>query len=218
MNYENYIFSNRQAIISDLWGNRLSINEPNAGMIKSTYNGFNELTKQIDARNDTTTYQYDNVGRVTYKRYASPEQGVPSQTITYLYDTYAATNRGRGKISQIKINNSIDPEEEFTYDNLSRLAKHSKAGCGKFEYTYTPIHTDHLGSYCAITNSKKQVRQRNWFDPWGNPKDDLLQASFALTNRGFTGHEHYQFFKIINMNGRLYDPVIGRFFSPDTYV
>jgi RHS repeat-associated protein len=36
--------------------------------------------------------------------------------------------------------------------------------------------------------------------------------------RGFTGHEHYPYFKIINMNGRLYDPVIARFFSPDKYV
>jgi len=31
-------------------------------------------------------------------------------------------------------------------------------------------------------------------------------------------HEHYPELKIINMNGRLYDPVIGRFFSPDNYV
>jgi hypothetical protein len=31
------------------------------------------------------------------------------------------------------------------------------------------IHTDHLGSYCAITNAAKQVKQRNHFDAWGNP-------------------------------------------------
>jgi len=31
-------------------------------------------------------------------------------------------------------------------------------------------------------------------------------------------HEHYPEFKIINMNARLYDPVIARFFSPDNYV
>ena len=103
------------------------------------------------------------------------------------------------------------------------------------------IHTDHLGSYCAITNATKEVRQRNWFDPWGNyskiyasigmdggisteldDSDALTQEdppiNFTLTNRGFTGHEHYPYFKIINMNGRLYDPVIGRFFSPDKYV
>ncbi|MCL2168351.1 MAG: hypothetical protein FWH59_04415, partial [Lentimicrobiaceae bacterium] len=94
------------------------------------------------------------------------------------------------------------------------------------------IHTDHLGSYCAITNSAKMVRQRNWFDPWGNvtilsdgakgkPPGHYSSPTFltfSITNRGFTGHEHYLDFKIINMNGRLYDPVIGRFFSPDKYV
>jgi RHS repeat-associated protein len=80
------------------------------------------------------------------------------------------------------------------------------------------IHTDHLGSYCAITNSNKQVRQRNYFDPWGNTIDTTWQTNFALTHRGFTSHEHYPQFKIINMNGRLYDPVIARFFSPDNYV
>ena len=36
--------------------------------------------------------------------------------------------------------------------------------------------------------------------------------------RGFTGHEHYAGLKVINMNGRLYDPVIARFFSPDNFV
>jgi len=92
------------------------------------------------------------------------------------------------------------------------------------------VHTDHLGSYCAITNAKKQTVQRNYFDPWGNfqlihitigsPGGIQMQVpiNFALTDRGFTGHEHYPELKIINMNGRLYDPVIGRFFSPDKYV
>ena len=93
------------------------------------------------------------------------------------------------------------------------------------------IHTDHLGSYCALTDAKRKVVQRNCFDPWGNfvglrcnddpPLDKgtpLTDLSFPITARGFTGHEHYPYFKIINMNGRLYDPVISRFFSPDQYV
>ncbi|MGV8094869.1 MAG: RHS repeat-associated core domain-containing protein [Mangrovibacterium sp.] len=36
--------------------------------------------------------------------------------------------------------------------------------------------------------------------------------------RGFTGHEHLPMFGLINMNARLYDPVLGRFLSPDPYV
>ena len=43
------------------------------------------------------------------------------------------------------------------------------------------------------------------------------QTSFTF-DRGFTGHEHYDRLHIINANARLYDPVIGRFFSPDPFV
>lgn len=36
--------------------------------------------------------------------------------------------------------------------------------------------------------------------------------------RGYTGHEHLAEFGLINMNARLYDPVLGRMLSPDNYV
>lgn len=36
--------------------------------------------------------------------------------------------------------------------------------------------------------------------------------------RGFTGHEHLPWFNLVNMNGRLYDPVVGRMLSADPYV
>jgi RHS repeat-associated protein len=36
--------------------------------------------------------------------------------------------------------------------------------------------------------------------------------------RGYTGHEMLNDYGLINMNGRLYDPCIGRFLSPDNYV
>ncbi len=34
-------------------------------------------------------------------------------------------------------------------------------------------------------------------------------------DRGYTGHEHLPGFELVNMNGRMYDPVVGRFLSPD---
>ena len=37
-------------------------------------------------------------------------------------------------------------------------------------------------------------------------------------DRGFTGHEHLDMFGLINMNARLYDPLLGRFLSPDPIV
>ncbi len=92
------------------------------------------------------------------------------------------------------------------------------------------VHPDRLGSYTHITNANKQVIRNLHFDPWGNVKNDANWLTFDSTtlsgslagsfrfSRGFTGHEHYADLKIINMNGRLYDPVIARFFSPDNFV
>jgi RHS repeat-associated protein len=31
-------------------------------------------------------------------------------------------------------------------------------------------------------------------------------------------HEHLEMFSLINMNGRLYDPVLGRMLSPDIFI
>ena len=45
----------------------------------------------------------------------------------------------------------------------------------------------------------------------------LWETSFTF-DRGFTGHEHYDCLHVINANARFYDPVIGRFFSPDPFV
>jgi len=36
--------------------------------------------------------------------------------------------------------------------------------------------------------------------------------------RGYTGHEHLAEFGLINMNGRMYDPQMGRVLSPDNFV
>jgi RHS repeat-associated protein len=37
-------------------------------------------------------------------------------------------------------------------------------------------------------------------------------------DRGFIGHEHLDGFGLINMNGRVYDPMLARFLSPDPIV
>jgi RHS repeat-associated protein len=44
------------------------------------------------------------------------------------------------------------------------------------------------------------------------------EPSLFIAGRGFTGHEHLPWFNLINMNGRIYDPLVGQFLSPDNYV
>jgi RHS repeat-associated protein len=59
-------------------------------------------------------------------------------------------------------------------------------------------------------------RSGDWLSP--SPTTTEWQEIDATTDRGYTGHEHLDNLGIIHMNGRVYDPVLGRFLSPDPYV
>jgi RHS repeat-associated protein len=88
----------------------------------------------------------------------------------------------------------------------------------------TYLHRDSLGSVVAVTNEAGTVLARYAYDPFGkrrNPNGltdpaDALRAD--LTDRGFTNHEHLDALGLINMNGRFYDPALGRFMSADPYI
>ena len=59
-----------------------------------------------------------------------------------------------------------------------------------------------------------QYRGTNWSD---RPLAQLHLAT-AETTRGFTGHEQLADVGLIHMNGRAYDPQLGRFISADPYI
>ncbi len=84
------------------------------------------------------------------------------------------------------------------------------------------ILKDHLGSWTTITDYDGSLEQELSFDAWGNLRDpETWSGEFdetPLLDRGFTGHEHLYDFGLINMNGRMYDPVMSSFLSVDNYV
>ena len=75
--------------------------------------------------------------------------------------------------------------------------------------------TDYLGSILSVMDENGTRVFGASCDAWG--KQTVTLNTIGL-HRGYTGHEMLNDFDIINMNGRLYDPVLGRFFSPDNYV
>jgi RHS repeat-associated protein len=115
--------------------------------------------------------------------------------------------------------------DEITYIHAdgNPTAMHKKSGS---ESVFYYLHTDVLGSLLAITdNTGNLVEERN-FDAWGRARNpstwNYLPANpfgtGSLTMRGYTFHEHLDIFGLINMNGRMYDPVLGRMLSPDNFV
>lgn len=92
-------------------------------------------------------------------------------------------------------------------------------------------HKDHLGSIAATTDHQGNVTARFAYDPFGkrrytNGQYDAfgnLVVDWADNvnhgiDRGFTGHEHLDDLGLVHMNGRLYDPLIGRFLQGDPFI
>ena len=88
-------------------------------------------------------------------------------------------------------------------------------GGGTMYYTLK----DNQGSLAAVIHGS--TVERLSYDPWGRRRNT---TNFGYDNvshtfdRGYTPHEHYDEFDLINMNGRLYDPILGRMLSPDIVV
>lgn len=87
------------------------------------------------------------------------------------------------------------------------------------------ILRDHLGSITHVLNSSGTIVQELSYDAWGRLRNPSTFTLYTPTNepelflgRGYCGHEHLTGLGLINMNARLYDPLLGRFLSPDPYV
>jgi len=75
--------------------------------------------------------------------------------------------------------------------------------------------TDNQGSIlCIVDESGRKVFEAT-YDAWGKQNITTNKIGFI---RGYTGHEMLTEFELVNMNGRIYDPVTSRFLSPDNYV
>jgi len=85
------------------------------------------------------------------------------------------------------------------------------------------VLSDYLGSWQKVITPTGATIEEYSFDPWGrrrNPENwshTGVSATFVF-DRGFTGHEMLDPFGLVNMNGRMYDPLLGRMLSPDNYV
>ena len=87
------------------------------------------------------------------------------------------------------------------------------------------VHHDQLGSIQAYSDENGKLYQELSYDAWGarrNPDNwesyDSQTEANAWKERGFGGHEHIDLLDMINMDGRMYDPVVGRFISADPFV
>lgn len=86
------------------------------------------------------------------------------------------------------------------------------------------LHRDRLGSLATITDATGLSVESHGYDAFGKPrlgnwldKSPATQGS-AITDRGFTEHEHLDDWQLLHMNGRVYGYNLGRFLSVDPLI
>lgn len=92
---------------------------------------------------------------------------------------------------------------------------------------YRYVMRDHLGSITHVYTAEPipTLLQELSYDAWGRLRNPDTHEAYAsdsiptpILGRGYTGHRHIAGIGLIDMNARLYDPMLGRFLSPDPHI
>ncbi|MBL4660411.1 MAG: hypothetical protein JKY19_08645, partial [Alcanivoracaceae bacterium] len=140
-------------------------------------------------------------------------------SVEYIYEN--GTTRAKRYIGNLVINIDEDSDSRNSWD---------------FRF----LLKDHIGSTHTIVDRFGNASDNMSFNAWGQRRvppvlDGEPGHNYSIipintvwtqlgasiddsTNRGFTGHEHFDQVGIIHMNGRIYDPTIGRFLQADPII
>jgi RHS repeat-associated protein len=107
---------------------------------------------------------------------------------------------------------SARADTHYIYANGEAIAQYitSNVDSDRLEY----LHRDHHGSIVATSDTNGTLIDSIEYDAFG-ARD---YGSQDLSTRGYTGHEQLDTVEMIHMNGRVQDPVLGRFISADPFV
>lgn len=172
-----------------------------------TWTSFN-MADTVTQGSTTVTLAYDDTHtRITQTATSS---GVTTTT-TYLNDPIS------GATSIKTVSGGITTWREYIVGINGIVAERDTAG-GSTTLQYFVL--DHLASVGSITDGSGGLVQRLSYDPWGkrrnsNGTDDPSCSITSNTTRGFINQEEIDPLCSVNLNARLYDPVIAKFMSPD---
>jgi len=148
----------------DTYGRRLSITDPSAGTETVTYNSSGNIASYKDAKNQMTTFSYDNLFRLTAKQ-------MPEYTINYGYDAKGNLNNISSNGGQSLIN--------YTFDNFGRISAEAETFEGKTlakQYAYSG---DRLSSKTYLLDNTT-ITTENYYYANGYQTETRLDGSKSV--------------------------------------
>jgi RHS repeat-associated protein len=140
---------------------------------------------------------------------------------TYLNDPFT------GAMSEKAVTGATTTWSDYVSADGRLVAQRSCTGSAPCNSGVTMKYfiADHLGSVAVVMDAtgNPAAAAHLAYDPWGRRRnadgsDILCGPNPSSPSRGFTGHEHIDDACLINMNARLYDPILGRFMAADSIV
>lgn len=212
------ISAGNHAYTYDSNGNMLADNVNGIESRAFDYTAFNKIARITKAGAHTTDFFY-GTDRSRYKRVDSSVTSGKKTTTLYI-----------GSVEKIyHHDNSIEWKRDIGGVVLiTQVVSSSGEQKSQTKHYYLK---DHLGSITHIVDESGFSEKQLAYDPWGqrrkldlpDPAESSVLASYAkdakpITSRGFTGHEMVYEVGIIHMNGRIYDPSLGRFLQADPFI
>jgi RHS repeat-associated protein len=161
--------------------------------------------------NNSSTFEYTPTGRRWRHAYRT---GGANYTHTYI-----------GPLVEKVVGPTSTTWKHYVYAGAELVSMYVRRTDGfKKRYFFTK---DHLGSVETITREDGTLVVRESFTAFGarrapnwtgTPSSAELAQMNDTSRKGFTMHEHLDSTGFIHMNGRVYDPLIGRFASADPHV
>ncbi len=152
----------------------------------------------------------------------TPSRGRWKQVASYNGTTETTTYLG-GLVEKVQ-RGAVTEYRHYIPAGAGSMAIHTRrSGASPASSTYY-VTGDHLGSATTVMDEAGASLANLSFAALGSRRraswqDQLLAEEWApitaTTRRGFTGHEHLDNLSLIHMNGRVYDPKLGRFLSAD---
>ncbi len=190
------------------------------GFVEVTYNAFKSPLRINLPGKDDLKFEY-NLLQTRYRMYSETTGKQKLYSSDFAIEITKETN---GK-TQIVTYITGDP---YSANYIEKVILNNGSITEKANYF---LHRDQLNSILAVTKATDgSVVEKRFFDAWGNLKGLVNSAGQLITDsqqllnanlfidRGYTGHEHLMSVGLINMNARLYDPVMRRFLSPDSMI
>lgn len=180
-----------------------------------TWSSFNKPTSF--QKGDTVIQFHYGPDRKRYKKTVGGQIGTDETTL-YLGKSYERIEKAGGEVSH---KHFIYAEGQLAAIHIEHEDPQGVIDPSRDETRY--LHRDALGSIDTITDGQGVIVERMGYSPYGQRRQGDWRTIGGLnlalyTNRGFTGHEHIDEVGLIHMNGRVYDPQLGRFLSADPFV